>query len=232
MITTPGTYRSFKFPFVADPDYPPDIYSNASSNGNTTTTTVYASWNGATEVASWTLHKTDITSKRALQLNSVARSGFETTIKYDGYAQYVFVEAKDKNGKSLGKSKPIETVPSKDISSAAVAEELLWLSGAPDADPDVPSRKDDLISNPMATFIVGIFCGGMIFAAAFFVIRRRGWWRSRGGEQAYERVSAGNAADYDETKLDDLSPKRSYRDGENDGVFRVPDEDSDRDDGP
>jgi hypothetical protein len=98
MFLDVGTYRAFKFPFVANPQYPPDIYSNASTTGNETTTSVYASWNGATKVVSWTLYKTNEHGDRITRLASMPRTGFETAITHDGYARYVFVQAKDERG--------------------------------------------------------------------------------------------------------------------------------------
>ena len=226
MLCALGTYRAFKFPFVANPDYPPDIYSNVSSFANTTTTSVFASWNGATEVASWTLHKTNEEGERTLQPNSVSRSGFETRIDHGGYAKYVFVEAKDMNGKTLGKSKIIETLESGDVSTVAIAEEVLWLKGGP----DVPVRTGDLSRNPIATFIAGIFCGAVILSVTVFVTRRGfGWWHGH-GRQVYERVDGRDAAEGDETKLDDLSPARSYRDDMDSDVSKVSEEDKDADD--
>src|SRR5439155_25085028 len=43
------SYRAFRFPWSAQPSAPPDVAAT-SSGGKTR---VYASWNGATEVASW-----------------------------------------------------------------------------------------------------------------------------------------------------------------------------------
>jgi hypothetical protein len=69
-------------------------------------TTVYASWNGATEVKSW----------RALagsgagsltQVANVPKSGFETAITVaPGYKRFQ-VQALDAHGKVIGTSKPV-----------------------------------------------------------------------------------------------------------------------------
>ena len=135
----------------------------------------------------------------------MSRLGFETRIDHDGYAKYVFIEAKDQNGEILGKSKIIETLESGDVSSVAVAEELLWLQGGS----NVPGRTNNLLRNPIATFIAGIVCGAVILSVAVFVTRRglKGWHGL--GRQMYERVDGRDAAEFDETKLDDLSPSRS-----------------------
>jgi hypothetical protein len=68
--------------------------------------TLYASWNGATEVAHWEVH----VGRRESELRPVgiaARRGFETAIALgatDGYAKLVALDAA---GKRLGASKTI-----------------------------------------------------------------------------------------------------------------------------
>jgi hypothetical protein len=64
---------------------------------------VYASWNGATEVASWRVLAG--AAPDALQPVAVApRSGFETKILVAGSGPYVAVEALDPAGRVLGTS--------------------------------------------------------------------------------------------------------------------------------
>ena len=194
-----GTYRAFKFPFVASPDYPPDIYSNASSSGNKTTTSVYVSWNGATEVASWTLYKTDISREGMVKLKSVPRTGFETSIHYDGFAKYVFVQARDHNGKTLRNSAVIEPLLSDELLSIQLgSDERDW--------------TDDMLINPIAMFILGIACSAMVALPLRFVVRRSlQWWHSR-GRLRYERVPINDIGESHEMGLEDLSRFRSYRD--------------------
>ena len=72
--------------------------------------TVYASWNGATAVASWQL----LTGSNASHLSPVSttpKSGFETTITAPT-AAYVQVRALSSSGKTLGTSKAIQPVSS------------------------------------------------------------------------------------------------------------------------
>src|SRR5207302_2564821 len=45
-------YRSLRFPWVGRPTEPPRLVARSTAAGPT----VYASWNGATEVAAWQLH--------------------------------------------------------------------------------------------------------------------------------------------------------------------------------
>ena len=44
-----GSYRAYRFPWTARPDGPP----GGGGHGDGAAVTVYASWNGATEVARW-----------------------------------------------------------------------------------------------------------------------------------------------------------------------------------
>ena len=190
---------------VADPIDPPDVYSNASSSGSHTTTSVYASWNGATKVAGWTVYKTNTEGDIIEPIGAADRSGFETKINVEGYAKFVFVQAVDDNGKTLGESAVIETM-ARDVSNEALSEELVWLRTS-----DSRSWFDKIVANPAATFVGGVFCGVM----AILLLRiaaKRGMlgWCPRGG-QSYKRVSVADTSEYDETRLDDLRP-RSYRD--------------------
>ncbi|KAK5173310.1 uncharacterized protein LTR77_001991 [Saxophila tyrrhenica] len=186
-----GTYRSFKFPFTADPQYPPDIYANASTFASITQTSVYASWNGATEVASWRLSKTDKKGEKSLPLTIMPRSGFETLITYDGYAKYVVVEALDINGRSLHTSDVAKTVASKNLDPDAVAEEQQWLH------PESSSASAGSSLRGFGVFTGGLFCGVALLWGALFWKRRRERRRPR-----YERVAG---EEEDETKMDELS---------------------------
>ena len=166
---------------------------------------MYASWNGATKVSGWTVFKTNTKGDTILPVGAAERTGFETKIVVDGYAKFVFVQAVDENGKTLGESAVIETM-ARDVSNEALSDELVWLRHS-----DSQSWFDKVVANPLATFAGGVFCGVM----AILLVRvaaKRGLmgWRSR-GRQSYERVSVADTSEYDETRLDDLRP-RSYRD--------------------
>ena len=69
--------------------------------------TVYASWNGATEVARWEVLAGASASSLA-PAGSAARSGFETRIGTSGGA-FVAVRALDAAGNVLGTSRAIST---------------------------------------------------------------------------------------------------------------------------
>jgi hypothetical protein len=69
-------------------------------------TTIYVSWNGATEVAKWEV-LAGPTATSLAQVVTKPRSGFETSITLSGAAKSVFeVVALDSQGRPLGTSKP------------------------------------------------------------------------------------------------------------------------------
>jgi len=97
------SYRARRSPWRGMPAAAPDIAVRRTSHD--AHPTVYASWNGATEVARWTVHTGS--SRRHLALvGSAARRGFETAIRVDG-ARYVAVAAVDRTGGELARSTTI-----------------------------------------------------------------------------------------------------------------------------
>jgi Arylsulfotransferase (ASST) len=96
------TYRSFIGPWVGHPAEPPAAAARHRSGG----ATVYASWNGATEVASWTV----LAGQNSSSLRTVgsgARTGFETAISVRGSGPYFVAQAHDASGAVLGQSPPV-----------------------------------------------------------------------------------------------------------------------------
>jgi hypothetical protein len=95
------TYRAFRFQWFGRPTQPPAIAAST-SHGHTY---VYASWNGATDVASWrVLGGASPTS--LVKVASATRANFETQIKAKAL-QYVAVQALDSKGQDLGQSATI-----------------------------------------------------------------------------------------------------------------------------
>ena len=93
-----GTYRAVRGRWEGRPATAPQ----AAADGRT----VWASWNGATEVARWRVLGGD--SATALEPLATARKrGFETEIELDDAAAFVAVEALDADGKVLGTSRTI-----------------------------------------------------------------------------------------------------------------------------
>ena len=96
-------YRAFRFSWTGRPTGVPALAATANGDG---TSTVYASWNGATDVAAWQV----LGGSRSDRLRVVAtrpRSGFETPIVVAGAAGYVAVAAVSRSGRRLGVSRAI-----------------------------------------------------------------------------------------------------------------------------
>jgi EmrB/QacA subfamily drug resistance transporter len=103
-VVLPGSdlsYRVSREPWVGLPLTPPAGAARASAGH----TTVYASWNGATEVDSWrVLAGATPTSLRAV--TTASRAGFETAIAVPPGTRAFEVQALDANGQVLGTSRP------------------------------------------------------------------------------------------------------------------------------
>jgi hypothetical protein len=93
------SYRAFRFPWHGMPAAPP---AAAARHGGSGTDTVYASWNGATEVAAWRVLGGAAASSLA-PLAQAPRSGFETAISVHASSTYE-VQALDASGRVLGTS--------------------------------------------------------------------------------------------------------------------------------
>lgn len=103
-FTATQSYRDYRFPWVGRPTEPPAI---AVDEGGSRPT-VYASWNGATEVATWDV----LAGASATSLSyvvSAPRSGFETAIALKAPAAFVAVRARDASGTVLGTSQVTAT---------------------------------------------------------------------------------------------------------------------------
>jgi Arylsulfotransferase (ASST) len=98
------SYRALRFPWSGYPDERPAAVAERISEEKVR---VYASWNGATEVATWEV----LAGPSPGQLESlglVARDGFETAMLARTAEPYVAVQAKNRSGRVLGTSKPVE----------------------------------------------------------------------------------------------------------------------------
>jgi hypothetical protein len=97
------SYRVFKFPWHAQPSTRPDVAARRDGGG----TDVWASWNGATEVASWRL----LTGGDEVALDAadpVRKVGFETELHVSGHPKLVAVEALDAAGRVLARSPAVK----------------------------------------------------------------------------------------------------------------------------
>ena len=99
------SYRAFRFPWKGQPEEAPAVVAEP---GKGDEVTLYASWNGATEVATWEV----LAGSGPDQLESVGsapRKGFETTITLRTDEPYVAVRAKDGSGRVLATSEALKT---------------------------------------------------------------------------------------------------------------------------
>jgi hypothetical protein len=94
------TYRAYRFPWTGKPDGRPAIAADAGGRR------VYASYNGATELAGWQVLAGD--APDALKpVAKARRTGFETRIAVPQAAKYVAVQATDASGQVIGTSRTI-----------------------------------------------------------------------------------------------------------------------------
>ena len=95
------SYRAYRSRWKAQPTTPPAISVNAGRGG---AVTVYASWNGATDVARWQLlagkSKNDLAP-----VTTIKKTGFETAIHAKTSDHYLAVRALSDSGRALATSK-------------------------------------------------------------------------------------------------------------------------------
>jgi hypothetical protein len=102
--TEDETYRAFRFKWYGQPTDDPAV---AAESGPEDRVTIYASWNGATEVTTWQV----LAGSAPDQLEPIAsapRQGFETVITVRTTEPYVGLQAVNGSGKVLGTSKAIK----------------------------------------------------------------------------------------------------------------------------
>ncbi len=97
-------YRAFRMAWKGTPTGTPAI---AVRQNDDSTMTVYASWNGATEITTWQVQ----TGRHPSQMKPTAtrqRTGFETAINIPATHDYISVVALDATGRQLGKTPPLK----------------------------------------------------------------------------------------------------------------------------
>ena len=99
------SYRGFRFGWVGTHAHPPAFALQLAAGGGGT---VYASWNGATRVASWRV----LAGNSPGTLKSVgtyAAQGFETAIRAPTTAHYIEVQALSSTGAVMRASRVVKT---------------------------------------------------------------------------------------------------------------------------
>jgi hypothetical protein len=97
-----GSYRALRTDWVGRPAADPAVAAQRRGNR----VAVWASWNGATEVARWEVLGGASPGALAV-LGGGTRNGFETTFSVDGRPAYVAVRALDAGGSVLGTSRAV-----------------------------------------------------------------------------------------------------------------------------
>ena len=98
------SYRSFRFPWKGQPAEAPAVAVGQESDEELT---LFASWNGATEVESWEVLAGPYPDQLE-PLGAIRRDGFETAISARTAEPYVAVRAKGSSGQILSTSRPIK----------------------------------------------------------------------------------------------------------------------------
>lgn len=100
-----SSYRGYRMPWDGMPTYAPALA--ASVNAANGTSTLYASWNGATGVSSWQV-STGPSAGALSPLKTMPARGFETAIPVGTAQGYAAVTALGRSGQRLGTSQPVK----------------------------------------------------------------------------------------------------------------------------
>jgi hypothetical protein len=102
------SYRAFRFPWNGQPQ---DVPAVVADPGPEDKVTLYVSWNGATEVATWqVLAGSD--PDRLEPAGSARREGFESAVTLQTDEPYFAVKARDSSGRVLATSEVVKPVGS------------------------------------------------------------------------------------------------------------------------
>ena len=102
-LATNQSYRAFRFPWTGKPTTTPTVVGRRTG----TDLQLFASWNGATDVARWEVHA-GASAAALAPVTTAAQSGFETTISVPTSGPFVAAHALDSAGSMLGISPTIK----------------------------------------------------------------------------------------------------------------------------
>jgi Arylsulfotransferase (ASST) len=97
-----SSYRAYRHPWTGRPRQRPAL--RVERHG--AATTLWVSWNGATDVASWQVDA-GAHPARLQRFHQAPRAGFETTIRLSSAPRYLAVSALDRTGRALGSSETV-----------------------------------------------------------------------------------------------------------------------------
>jgi Arylsulfotransferase (ASST) len=100
-----SSYRAYRFPWTGKPLTPPALAVSPNPDGSTS---LYASWNGATNASAWRVLAGSSPSQLS-PIGGAAKNGFESQIGVHSAAPYFAVQALDPSGSVLGTSRPAAT---------------------------------------------------------------------------------------------------------------------------
>ncbi len=101
------SYRAYRFPWVGEPAEAPTIATQRAVTGRRTAEkTLYASWNGATDVAYWRV-EAGASQKHLRTIGTAPRRAFETAIQIGDFDGQIAVSALGRSGRRLGRSRVI-----------------------------------------------------------------------------------------------------------------------------
>lgn len=111
-------YKARKYNWTAVPAHDPALWSY--SYDGSTATSFYVSWNGATTVRTWRVCVSDSgVGGPWRRVGEAQKGGFETVLRWDGFARWAFAEAVDGEGRVLRRSGVVEVfVPSEGLRRA------------------------------------------------------------------------------------------------------------------
>lgn len=123
------TYRAYKFNFTGTPIDPPSIAAFVHGvDAPSSTTVIYTSWNGATEINYWDFYS--IRSEDGeVWLGSVAKTDFESRFYTTGFENRVYANAMSIDGTILGRTNDlvIEPLPEWEWETSIETDVFAWL---------------------------------------------------------------------------------------------------------
>ncbi|KAI4720371.1 hypothetical protein E4T48_03315 [Aureobasidium sp. EXF-10727] len=132
------SYRAYKQNWQGFPGWNPSI---AASGNGTDNTTIYMSWNGATEIKQWTILASNSSSSLSTAdeiWKNVTKTGFETNVTVGTNARYIRAAALNADGQVLGATDIVD-VKDGSISTADAKVDI----GTGDANTTVTSSASD-----------------------------------------------------------------------------------------
>ncbi|KAJ5665886.1 uncharacterized protein N7477_008334 [Penicillium maclennaniae] len=101
-----SNYRAYKFEFTGRPAIPPDLVSSVWGSDETNlVTTIWVSWNGATDVASYNFYAQASQFDAPVFIGNISKTGFESMFMASGYVDWVSAEAVDRDGNVMSTSR-------------------------------------------------------------------------------------------------------------------------------